>query len=191
MEVNEKVIKNLILCIFLGVLSFVFIFYATEEMWVSIIISSLIIGFLANGLGLFEKFDEVLTAAIYAFIAVFISIYVFVPFASIVAAVILMWACIAAVIAGIICFAKLYFIKQGSSGNTNTVSNASKKISDKPVELKDCPECGAKIKKEAKFCEKCGSEIKEVETNDVFCDNCGAKVESDAEFCDSCGAKIE
>ncbi|AMK15289.1 zinc ribbon domain-containing protein [Methanobrevibacter olleyae] len=191
MEVNEKVLKNLILCIFLGIVSFVIIFYATYEMWVSIIISSLIIGFLSNGLGVFDNFDEVLTAAIYAFVATFIAFYVFIPLASLVAAAILMWACVAAIIAAIICFIKLYYLKKGNEDNSNTTTNVNKKLTDNPNEFKDCPDCGAKVKKEAKFCEKCGTKIEEVATEDVFCDSCGAKIESDAEFCDSCGAKID
>lgn len=192
MEIDEKVIKNLALCIFLGIVSFVVVFYAAEEMWVSIIVSSLIIGFLSKGLGIFEKFDEALTAAIYAFIATFIAMYVFIPFASLVAAAILMWACVAAVIAAAICLVKLYYVHQGHNNNPVASTNENNKISESPISFKDCPECGAKIKKEAKFCEKCGAEMEEEPvTEDVFCDSCGAKVESDAEFCDSCGAKIE
>ena len=128
-------------------------------MWVSIIISSLIIGFLSNGLGLFDKFDEALTAAIYAFISTFIAMYVFIPFASLIAADILMWACISAVIAAVISFIKLYFIKQGSGDDLNVQTNVQNKLNEISTAVKNCPECGTKIKKDAKFCEKCGFEF--------------------------------
>ncbi|WP_407394079.1 zinc ribbon domain-containing protein, partial [Methanobrevibacter sp.] len=188
-EINENHLKNLVLCIFLGVISLVLVMNLTYEIWVSLIISSLIIGFLAKGLGLFEKFDDAITAAIYSFIATFIAFYVFVPFASWVAADILIWACISAVIAAIISLIKLYFIKQGNEDSQ--IKNNLNKIAENIVDFKDCPECGAKIKKDAKFCEKCGSKIEDVETEVLLCKKCGAKIEKDAEFCDSCGTKTD
>lgn len=187
MEIDEKKIKNLVLCIFVGVVSFVIISNATYEIWVSIIISSLLIGFLCNGLGLFEKFDVPLTAAIYAFISIFIAMYVFIPFGSLIASIILEWAIIAAVIAAAISLMKLYFIKQGSGEDLNVQTNVQNKLSEIATPIKDCPECGSKIRKDAKFCEKCGHEF---ETPENVCDNCGAEVDKDAEFCDSCGSKL-
>lgn len=187
MEINEKIIKNLVICIFLGVVAFVIISNATYEIWVSIIISSLIIGFLCNGLGLFEKFDVQITAAIYAFVATFIAMYVFIPFGSLLASIILEWAIYSAIIAAAISFVKLYFIKQGSGEDLNVQTNVQNKLSEISTPVKDCPECGAKIKKASKFCEKCGHEF---ETSENICDNCGAEVDKDAEFCDSCGTKL-
>lgn len=187
MEINEKIIKNMVLCIFLGVVAFVIISNETYEIWVSIIISSLIIGFLCNGLGLFDKFDVPLTAAIYAFISTFIAMYVFIPFGSLLASIILEWAIISAVIAAVISFIKLYFIKQGAVDDLNVQTNVQNKLSEISTPIKDCPECGAKIRKDAKFCEKCGFKF---ETPENICNNCGAEVEKDSEFCDSCGTKL-
>lgn len=187
MEINENNLKNLILCIFLGVVAFVIVSNATYEIWVSIIISSLIIGFLCNGLELFEKFDVPLTAAIYAFVSTFIAMYIFIPFGSLLASIILEWAIASAVIAAAISFIKLYFIKQGAGEDLNVQTNVQNKLSEISTPVKDCPECGFKIRKDAKFCEKCGYEF---ETPENVCNNCGVEVDKEAEFCDRCGTKL-
>ena len=187
MEVFDE---NLVLCIFLGVVSLVIVMNATIEIWVSLIVSSLIIGFLANGLGLFEKFDEAITAAIYSFIATFIALYVFVPFAYLIASDILIYSCISAVIAAIISLIKTYFINQGNMDNSQIKDNLNKTIANNIMDLKDCPKCGAKLTKDAKFCEKCGVNLEEIDCDEDYCEKCGAKVDKDSSFCESCGTEI-
>ena len=52
----------------------------------------------------------------------------------------------------------------------------------------DCPNCGAKITKEAKFCPVCGTEIK---LTKIKCPFCGKAISADSIFCRHCGAKVK
>jgi len=198
MEINDKKIKNMGLCLFLGIVSIVFVWYAFLEDVLALLISSLIVGFLANGLELFDKYDEVITAAIYEFIVVFISLEIFVPFSSLISAVyggvwttaILIWACIGAVIAAIVSFVKIYYLnKENPKTNSNNFNNKSLKANDtENIQFTDCPECGSMIRIDSIFCESCGSKIDTI-VKDTVCMNCGSKLEKDSLFCDNCGTK--
>ena len=50
--------------------------------------------------------------------------------------------------------------------------------------LVSCPNCNAKIKKNAKFCPECGSKVAKT------CPKCGAEVKAKAKFCSDCGEKL-
>lgn len=52
-----------------------------------------------------------------------------------------------------------------------------------------CPECGAKVKKNAKFCPECGKEINPA-VKKTACPKCGAQVKKGAKFCPECGQKL-
>ncbi len=194
MEFNENIIKNLALCIFLGIVSFVFVFYGILEEYLAIFVSSLIVGFLSKGLNLFDRYDEVITAAIYEFIVVSISIYVFIPFNTLIqffvggiyATIILYYAIIGSIIAAAISFIKLYFINNGN--NTNISNNNSHVFTNKYVDYKNCPKCNSQIRVSALFCENCGYKLDNV-SRPIFCENCGTKLDEDALFCENCGTR--
>ena len=190
MEINENHLKNLFICLFLGIISLVLVMNITEELYVSLIISSLIIGFLSTGLGLFEQYDEAITSAIYSFIATFIGLYVFVPLASLIPSYILMYACLSAVISGIISLIKSYFIKQGNI-EKNHEENINRTITNNSIDLKECHKFGSKIKKDDKFCEKCGAKLNDNKLEEIYCEKCGSKIDNDSVFCVNCGAKIK
>ena len=189
------------LCLFLGIISLVFVMYITQEIYSSIIISSVIVGLLCTGLNFFDTYDEVITSAIYEFIVVFISFYVFFPYNTFInylfggtwATAILTFACIGAIIAAAIAFVKTYFIKkENATANSNLKStptnNVQNNITANKIEFTDCPECGSIVRIDSIFCEKCGSKIDET-IKDTVCMNCGSKLEKDSLFCENCGTK--
>lgn len=59
---------------------------------------------------------------------------------------------------------------------------------------KNCLNCGAEIKQEAKFCINCGAPQEEVQVDlpkTKICTNCGEELEIDAKFCPECGNTME
>ncbi len=49
-----------------------------------------------------------------------------------------------------------------------------------------CPECNAPLPKDVKFCPECGAKIE----RQAFCSECGSKVTPGAKFCPECGHKM-
>lgn len=52
----------------------------------------------------------------------------------------------------------------------------------------ECPNCKAKVNKDAKFCPECGTKIKINKT--TFCSECGNPITPGTKFCPNCGHKI-
>lgn len=191
MEINEKLLKNIGLCLFLGILSFVIIAFEIEEHYLSIIVSSLIVGFLSTGLGIFEKYDESITAAIYEFIVIFVSLNWFVPLSSLFQVEILECACEGAIVAAVISFIKIYYLnKENPSINTsnNLKHETTNNKETENIQFTNCPKCDAMIKIDSIFCESCGSKIDTI-VKDTVCMNCGSKLDKDSLFCENCGTK--
>lgn len=60
--------------------------------------------------------------------------------------------------------------------------------------VKECNNCGAEIKQEAKFCTNCGAPQEDepaVTAQTKNCPNCGAELDIDAKFCPECGNTME
>jgi membrane protease subunit (stomatin/prohibitin family) len=65
--------------------------------------------------------------------------------------------------------------------------SAKKEEVEKEDPQKFCPECGAKVRKNAKFCPDCGHGFKEK----GICPSCGVEVKLNAKFCPDCGEKLK
>ncbi|MDR0875400.1 MAG: zinc ribbon domain-containing protein [Clostridiales Family XIII bacterium] len=62
-----------------------------------------------------------------------------------------------------------------------------------PMDLKECPKCGAKNALTVKFCNNCGTNLAEAAVPAVppgQCPSCGEQNPPGTKFCGSCGAKI-
>ena len=59
-------------------------------------------------------------------------------------------------------------------------------FADSHLNVKYCPQCGAKAEKDNKFCSACGARFDE----DLKCSKCGALVEPGDTFCINCGNKL-
>ena len=71
----------------------------------------------------------------------------------------------------------------------DAINGATKKETTTPattVKTKNCPNCNAENKANAKFCYECGHKFE----SKKFCPNCGAEIKSTAKFCSECGEKI-
>ena len=57
--------------------------------------------------------------------------------------------------------------------------------------MKNCPNCGAQLRDEAKFCYNCGQKVFiEKPVKMIFCEECGEQIESTVKNCPFCGAEI-
>ncbi len=50
-----------------------------------------------------------------------------------------------------------------------------------------CPNCEAPLPKNVKFCPECGARIQK----EAYCTSCGAKLTHKAKFCPECGARTK
>lgn len=79
----------------------------------------------------------------------------------------------------------------------NLAIKTIKELKDEQADVKgvkECDNCGAEIKQEAKFCTNCGAPQEEepaVEVATKNCPNCGAELDIDAKFCPECGNTME
>ncbi|MFP4456432.1 MAG: zinc ribbon domain-containing protein [Clostridia bacterium] len=79
----------------------------------------------------------------------------------------------------------------------NLALKAIEELKDEQADVKgvkECQNCGAEIKQEAKFCTNCGAAQEDEpaampETKN--CPNCGAELDIDAKFCPECGTTME
>lgn len=130
-----------------GVISFVLCYYAIYEPFVSLLISAILVGFIAKGLNIFDKFDELIVSAIIGFFAVYVSIDIFIPFASLVGWVSIIYGVIAAFIALFAQFVKIQFLKPYMVEELNKPTSSH------------CPKCGSELPNDATFCDKCGAKL--------------------------------
>lgn len=131
-----------------GVISFVLCYYAVYDPFVSLLISAILVGLITKGLNIFDKFDELIISAIIGFFAVYVSFDIFIPFASLIGWVSIIYAAIAAVIALFAQFARNQFLKPYLVEELN-----------KENTILSCPSCGSNLPKDATFCDKCGTKL--------------------------------
>jgi len=53
--------------------------------------------------------------------------------------------------------------------------------------VKKCPKCGATVDDKAKFCAECGTKL----TNKTTCPDCNTEVKANAKFCPNCGKNLK
>lgn len=74
----------------------------------------------------------------------------------------------------------------GLGGLFASALNSAKDEKPQKKTGKECPNCHAQMRANAKFCPECGEKMETTK----HCTNCGAEVKSNAKFCPECGEKL-